>query len=348
MPFYKKTLVLKEILEGFSIGGKRVGGIARLECDDGVTVFHLSLINLCPKTDGCYYAYLLNSPKETVAFSIGQNPTTFNKIIEDNRDFSKGLAVGIVYLSNGIPTVIAFGVEQNLSISIADFKKIVLEKCIAEKKTKKEIESISGAPEQKPPIPLPFPKKLPVSPDKNPYDDEVVATENFYLLDDNFSKKLQLIKNLENDYDRTKNSNQTIPCEETQNKMRKGTFGNENERDFINGKQDKTPYYKKIESELLDLFSRYPEEQYLSKALPNGKWIKVALSNGKHYTVGIIKENGKEKYLCYGVPATYSTTPPKSLESGAIFVPLSIFNLHGDGYWLLFQDATTGESVLPS
>lgn len=347
MQFFKKTIVLKEITESFSTLNKRVGGIARLESENGVSVFHLSLINILKKEQGCYFAYLLSSPKDLTVFKLGARPTNFNKTLEDERDFSSGFAVGIVYIDSGIPTLVAFGAEQGKSISVAEFKKLVLEKCLAETRTKKDILFTAGAPEQKPPVPLPFPKKLPVAPDQNPYDDEVVATENFYLNDEKFLEKIRALESI-GDYDRTETSDQPLYGKETPNKMRKGTDRAENETNFCHRETTKIPYYQSVKKGLDKLFSQYPEEPTLKLSMPNSSWIKIPLENGKHYAVGLIKENGKEKYICYGAPAPYSATPPKELGANAVFVPLSIFNLHGNGYWLLFQDAITGESVLPS
>jgi hypothetical protein len=61
--------------------------------------------------------------------------------------------------------------------------------------------------------------------------------------------------------------------------------------------------------------------------------------------VGLVLESGKEKYICYGVPCTYSKNPPKELKGFCSFIPLSIFDLTGKGYWMMFQDAITGEHV---
>lgn len=61
--------------------------------------------------------------------------------------------------------------------------------------------------------------------------------------------------------------------------------------------------------------------------------------------VGLVKEDGKEKYICYGVPDKYSTNPPETLKDCASFIPLSVFNLKGDGYWMMLQDAVTENCI---
>ena len=72
--------------------------------------------------------------------------------------------------------------------------------------------------------------------------------------------------------------------------------------------------------------------------------IPQANSNAKRI-VGLVKEGGKEKYICYGVPAVYSKEPPKELKGFCSFIPLSVFDMKGDGYWMMFQDAVTGECI---
>lgn len=354
MSFYKKTLVLKEVLEGFSQNGKKVGGIARMERENGVTVFHLSLINLRPASDGKYFAYALSSPKDLCSIELGIRPTSMSKILETDHGFEKPLAVGIVYISNGIPALVAFGAEQEQKLSIADFKKCVLDKCILESRIKKESRTESpnalGEPEQKPPVPLPFPKRLPVTPDDDPYDDEVVACENFYLKEEGFAEKIKILEKWENDYVRMENGKQTLYREKTQEEMREATDCFQNEKNFSPGKIPfgaENPFFLSVKTELDALFSKFPEEETLTKTVPDGKWIKIPFKDDKYYVLGVVKKDGKEKYICYGVPSEYSATPPETLGNSCVFVPLSVFDLHGKGYWILFQDALTGKDVLP-
>ena len=62
--------------------------------------------------------------------------------------------------------------------------------------------------------------------------------------------------------------------------------------------------------------------------------------------MGVIKEDNLPKYICYGVPGAYSETPPKELDGYCTFIPLSVFDIMGDGFWMMFQDAITGECIL--
>ena len=47
------------------------------------------------------------------------------------------------------------------------------------------------------------------------------------------------------------------------------------------------------------------------------------------------------------MPSVYSETPPKELDGYCSFIPLSVFDMKGDGFWMMFQDAVTGECIKP-
>ncbi len=276
MEYLKKVLILKEILSGYSYNGKSVGGIARFEQEDGVTDFSVSLINL-KKTDGKYYVYILSNSSNLTQFELESKPvsSTFNL---SDFDIKKGFAVAITEIYQEIPTLIAFAKTENCNLSINDFKSAVINKFI------KERESLNAI-----------------------YDDEVVATENYFENEMDY-----------NDY-----------------------------IDLENDDIKKEPYVLKIKQELDDVFSKFEKEETLERIIPNSKWVKINYSKNKYYVVGLMYENGNEKYICYGVPAPYSTTPPLELKGYCSFVPISVFNLKGDGYWIMFQDANSGTCVKP-
>ena len=157
------------------------------------------------------------------------------------------------------------------------------------------------------------------------YNDEAVATENYFEIEEQLSSTLDQLKEAD------------FKIEES--------FLEEIERD--NKYSNSNRYYDTVCSELEQIFNKFPEEQQLKKTFSKSRWAKVYYSDTKYYVVGVIKESGKEKYICYGVPATYSKTPPKELDGYCTFIPLSIFSLLGDGYWMMFQDAVTGECIKP-
>ncbi len=104
-------------------------------------------------------------------------------------------------------------------------------------------------------------------------------------------------------------------------------------------------YYAKVQGDLRALFEQYPPEEELTACIPYSRWAKIAFARGKHYAVGVISDEGRPQYICYGVPAERLSEPPKALRGFCSFMPLSVFDLHGKGYWMMFQDADTGECI---
>ena len=136
-------------------------------------------------------------------------------------------------------------------------------------------------------------------------------------------------------------------CEKDSKKRTLRADGNEDEEKLIQSQtyNDEHPYYQSAKDELDNLFRKFPTENSLSSVLPNSKFCRINYSADKYYVVGVVKEKNKEKYICYGVPSNYAEEPPKELKDYCCFLPKSIFNLKGDGFWMMFQDAVTGNCV---
>lgn len=99
-------------------------------------------------------------------------------------------------------------------------------------------------------------------------------------------------------------------------------------------------FYEQVKEEAERVFSTYPAEQALQRAVENSRWARIDYGEGKSYVFGVIYGGGQAQYICYGVPAKDSKTPPPSLRGLATFLPV------GDGgYWVAYQDAGTGASV---
>ena len=97
--------------------------------------------------------------------------------------------------------------------------------------------------------------------------------------------------------------------------------------------------------ELEQMLNKFPREDALLSVFPDSSWVRINYSDDKYYVVGVVKEMGREKYICYGVPSEYSENPPEELKGFCSFIPLSVFSVKGDGYFMMFQDAVTGECI---
>lgn len=105
-------------------------------------------------------------------------------------------------------------------------------------------------------------------------------------------------------------------------------------------------FYNEIKDQLSILFDKYPEETFLTEVIPNSKWVKVDYEDDGHYIViGLIYENSRVQYVCYGSPGEYAVEPPREFNGLSQWLPLDIDKPQELGYWIIYQDADTGESV---
>lgn len=108
---------------------------------------------------------------------------------------------------------------------------------------------------------------------------------------------------------------------------------------------DPKNFFDLIGGQVDELFEKYPHDENLAKMIPNSKWVRVDFDqSGKEYLFGLLYENGELKYICYGVPGTYSQEPPEELRKFSQWLPLDPADPE-TGYWVMFQDAETGDSI---
>lgn len=119
----------------------------------------------------------------------------------------------------------------------------------------------------------------------------------------------------------------------------------ENEPLNKNNKEHK--FYSMIAEQLEELFDKYPREDNLEKLVENSRWVKINFEdNDKYYVVGIIYMNNDIKYICYGVPGEFNTEPPRELKEYSQWLPTNTSNPYTNGYWVMYQDADSGENVI--
>lgn len=116
----------------------------------------------------------------------------------------------------------------------------------------------------------------------------------------------------------------------------------EEEREKSEGREGKTQFLGAISASLEELFSLYPAEERLAGVVPFSKWVRVPLESG-YYVVGVISDQeGVARYLAYGVPDKDNASPPDAYPACRGWLPLEE---DGAGYWMMYQDAITGEIV---
>lgn len=356
--FSKKIIVLKQTADGFSYGIKSVCGICRLEKENDVLTVFLSPIGFSALNSGSYRLFIIGDNKTLLSKDLGKIPTSSTMAVQSELPLNKGVSVGIWSVKDDIPLLVAYQKSEDAKLSLKDYGTTVINEIINERKLR-EREKEFAIEKKTLPTPLPNDKqssKADFSPSPTEefdkpafnntpdayYNDEAVATANYFEQDDEIKQKLSYIKDLSDEYIRSKNDDgyRFSPQEESQSA--KNVDVSENETNY---KRNEKPYFLTVKRELDGIFNKFPAETTLENAFAGSRFAKVFYAENKFYVVGLIKENGKEKYICYGVPSVYRKTPPKELAGFCSFVPLSVFDLKGDGYFMMFQDAKTGKCV---
>ncbi len=105
----------------------------------------------------------------------------------------------------------------------------------------------------------------------------------------------------------------------------------------------KLNFYERNKQKLDSLIEDNPREEAIEKLLPSSRFVRINIENSdKYYCVGLI---GKPDYICYAVPSRYTPEPPEELDGYCQWLPLDEKQPTSDGYWLIYQDAVTGDSI---
>ena len=326
MQYQKKVLLLK-CADSALLSKKSLSALARIEIENGVAELHLSVINLPALFPTTFYALVVDQNKKVFEFDLGARPTSFMSLFNSVPCIEKGVAVGLYFVKDNLPQTLAFASDNDGLFCLADFKRMVAERCLAKFKENAKCHEIDLVPPE--------------------YNDEAVATENYYEIDEEIKEKLCSIKESQNED--LWIEDELSDCQSQEKEKEKFDFAdsaqNETSATLCEEPKKCALFFDQVKNELEDLFLRFPTEESLEKCFNDSRWARINYSENKYYVVGLIKENGKEKYVCYGVPAVYSKTPPKELAGYCSFIPKSIFNAFGEGYWIMFQDAVSGKCV---
>lgn len=307
----KSVALINETGAGFAVPGAKVRGVAVRSDNGGRSVIKISLIDLAPATNGY-----------TVAISDG-NSTKLCELpdlsgAEILSDSTGNLAVSIFYVTAD---------ERFLPVAYGAFSP--------EAKPEKEVlidakrayyaGDDAGGQEKK-------------SVDDETYDDEVVAAENYYAYESESGMKRG-----------GENENATYDNENVG--VKSGGFEKKetDEYDlsaFVDEENggEKGTYYERIKPQIERLFEEFNEEKSLSEVVPDSRWVKIKYDGDDYYVVGVIYDKNRPLYICYGVEGRYGEKPEK-IGDYCSFIPSSIFNLKGDGYWVMYQSAITGKCL---
>lgn len=105
------------------------------------------------------------------------------------------------------------------------------------------------------------------------------------------------------------------------------------------------PFYEKIWHKLEEMFDIYQHDSVLEDLVYDSAWIRIPYEDDGYYVVGVISDDGKPVFICYGIPQDKMTRPDKEIEDSCEWLPIDKTNVSGRGYWLVYQDAMTGENI---
>ncbi len=349
MQYVKKVLMLRRT-DATNSNAKPLSVLARIEIESGVGEFYISIVNLPTIFEGAnYYALVVDSDKNEYEFDLGARPTSHSKNFYQIPNVNEGVAIGLYCISNQIPITLAFA-NQGKCVCLSEFKKVLAERCLLRFKqsTKEDCSCKSADNESAEKQQEKLNQEI-----LSQYNDEAVATENYYEIDDEIREKLLSIKEKESENVFFENEHTLGSSQKEKEEECPFDYGVKDEKDAclcqevkpLESELNNDNYYDGVKDELDNIFLTYPPEENLEKLFSESRWAKIYYSKEKFYVVGLIFENQNEKFICYGVPSRYSIAPPKELKGYASFIPLSVFDMFGDGYFIMFQDAKSGRCV---
>lgn len=328
MNYVKKMCILRQIKQGFSGDGKTLSGLIKVEQYGKNIAVEVSIINFAPLVSGEYYCLLSDGRGKTEMLSL-RGKSIFNLL--SDLDVSGGFCGIVCYVKNEV-VPIAYGINGNGSY---DWRAI-LNKVMPPVFPKKQEQIPTAAAE------IPSQKKdtMYEVTEKNGYDDEKVATENYYEEKENEQQQSTKVAEDAPTQNTGETEGEKIGIDPSQNVDAPSVLTPFNE--------SPDGYYLSIKHELDGLFSRYPHDTTLSKAFQHSEWVRVrGTATQPQYLVGAMYEDGKAKYLCYALAADDKDNPPEEIRNVCTFVPTTPL-VDSQGFFVIFQSAATGECVKPS
>lgn len=330
MNYIKKMCILRQVKQGFSGDGKTLSGLIKVEQYGKNLAVEVSVINFAPLVSGEYYCLLSDGKGNTETLAL-RGKSLFN--ILSDLDISRGFCAVVCYVKNEI-VPIAYGVNGN---GAYDWKSILNAALPPVFPQKSEETAISEESEKEP-------ENAPAPPEKTAettsgYNDETVATENYYREESDGQNVLYQARGDALAQSSAEKQDEKAGYDPTQDVDAENLL-----HPFKTGGDG---YYRSVKSEIDELFATHEKDDTLKGAFSCSEWVRVHSANGeKTYLVGVLYEEDEAKYICYALPAENRDAPPEEIAEVCAFVPVSPLR-ENEGYFVIFQSATTGECIKP-
>lgn len=326
MNYVKKMCILRQIKQGFSGDGKALSGLIKIEQYGKNIAVEVSIINFAPLVSGDYYCLLSDGKGKTEMLCL-RGKSLFN--ILSDLDVSGGFCGIICYVKNEV-VPIAYGINGNGSYDWKSILNATLPPVFPRAKSDTAKTEIAESAESD--------EGFSETEKEKTYDDESVATENYYEVKDERELLSETAKNAS-----TQSATEKPSAQEGTNATENGDAENV----LHPFKTQSDGYYLSVKAEIDELFSNYPKDETLKGAFSCGEWVRVKGTAEKpEYLVGVLYENGKAQYVCYALAAENGSNPPEEIKNVCTFVPVSVFD-DTKGFFVIFQSAATGECIQP-
>ena len=175
------------------------------------------------------------------------------------------------------------------------------------------------------------------------YDDEAIATDNYYeAYNEQINENADIKVGAEKGKADKKSGCGTVEDDACIRAEKEQTAdgGRAAPVEYTDGAYPpETCYYEKVASNIAALLKSGKSYPPLSRVIPLSRWVEIS-DGGKTYYFGL---QGAPDYICYAVKGRRGD-PPEGFEN-AFFVPENFFHETNDGYLISFQSANTGEHI---
>lgn len=319
--YLKKIAVIKQVKSGFSADGGQISGLVKAETYAGFLKAEVSLLNFAPLSEGRY----------VFGISDGVNFAVFEDVsfeCETAFDMRNGFAF-LVCFCHGEAAPVASAYCGNAASALPALKEE-----IARREKVKPKKQTGGAA----------------------YDDEAIAEINYYehqtdkdcqpVREDKAEEQLQDACGKDEKAVRPVKiqTGGIDDCGILSENMPQAAFsaseadgdGEEPSSGGLAGGD----FYSRMQGDIERIFASFPPEKDLEAAVEGSRFVRIGYGQNRYYVFGILTVEGKPAYICYGVPSSDPSKPPKSLSGCSSYIPCK-----NGGYWMTYQDARTGVSV---
>ncbi len=321
MAYEKRVCVLKQVKRGFSADGGELTGAVYCERLGETLTITPRLLGLAPVKEG-RYALSLWVGEQTYCLELAGNARL---TVEKAPSLRGGFSALVVFV-RGEAEPVAFGACGEAPKSY--FR--LLEAVGGEKKplinplppNEVPFPTQPNAPHA-PTVPLPGPEPEPEKEDRGApfrqtYDDEAIAASDYFGAQAHEDEEAVRLGEKE----AGKNAGGGDPLAHAAPLDPRGSL----------------TYYNAVRERLEAALKKFPPDERLKETFPLSEWVRA--ESGA--LLGVIYERGAPRYLCVAVEKTGD--PPAEMGEACVFVPASPYT-EEEGFWVVFQDADTGEYI---